>query len=90
MGLTTSLRPRMTAPTRKPLQTGAQWRWPDGEPEVSDNILRLVLFYTRNLAVPARRDVARQKCWPARTCSTRPVASLPHTAVHHRRQRRRT
>ena len=29
----------------------------DGEPEVSDNILRLVEFYTRNLAVPARRDV---------------------------------
>src|SRR3990167_6193424 len=30
---------------------------PQGEPEVRDNILRLVLFYTRNLAVPARRDV---------------------------------
>lgn len=30
---------------------------PDGEPEVSDNILRLVEFYTRNLGVPARRDV---------------------------------
>jgi CxxC motif-containing protein (DUF1111 family) len=30
---------------------------PDGEPEVSDNILRLVLFYTRNLGVPARREV---------------------------------
>ncbi|MGC1333443.1 MULTISPECIES: di-heme oxidoredictase family protein [unclassified Pseudomonas] len=29
-----------------------------GSPEVSDNILRLVLFYTRNLAVPARRDVS--------------------------------
>jgi CxxC motif-containing protein (DUF1111 family) len=28
-----------------------------GEPEVSDNILATVLFYTRNLAVPARRDV---------------------------------
>ena len=28
-----------------------------GEPEVSDNILASVLFYTRNLAVPARRDV---------------------------------
>ena len=31
---------------------------PDGEPEVSDNILRLITFYTRNLGVPARRDVA--------------------------------
>ncbi|TXH99115.1 MAG: c-type cytochrome, partial [Pseudomonas sp.] len=28
-----------------------------GEPEVSDNILASVLFYTRNLAVPARRNV---------------------------------
>ena len=31
---------------------------PDGgEPEVSDNILARVLFYTRNLGVPARRNV---------------------------------
>ena len=31
---------------------------PDGgEPEVSDNILAQVLFYTRNLGVPARRNV---------------------------------
>lgn len=30
---------------------------PEGEPEVSDNILRLITFYTRNLGVPARRDV---------------------------------
>lgn len=28
-----------------------------GEPEVSDNILSMVLFYTRNLGVPARRNV---------------------------------
>ncbi|WP_437883516.1 di-heme oxidoredictase family protein [Pseudomonas sp. LRF_L74] len=28
-----------------------------GEPEVSDNIMRLVLFYTRNLAPPMRRQV---------------------------------
>ncbi|WP_409297907.1 di-heme oxidoredictase family protein [Pseudomonas sp. KCJK8993] len=58
MGLTTSLRPfddctdAQTACKRAPNGNG-----PDGEPEVSDNILRLVLFYTRNLAVPARRDV---------------------------------
>lgn len=31
---------------------------PDGSLEVSDNILRLVQFYTRHLGVPARRDVA--------------------------------
>ena len=58
MGLTTSLRPfddctkAQTACLEAPNGNG-----PDGEPEVSDNILRLVEFYTRNLAVPARRDV---------------------------------
>ncbi|MBV7523812.1 MULTISPECIES: di-heme oxidoredictase family protein [Pseudomonas] len=58
MGLTTSLRPlddctdAQTACKQTPSGNG-----PDGEPEVSDNILRLVLFYSRNLAVPARRDV---------------------------------
>ncbi|MCK1791366.1 di-heme oxidoredictase family protein [Pseudomonas violetae] len=58
MGLTTSLRPiddctdAQTACKQAPNGNGA-----DGEPEVSDNILRLVLFYSRNLAVPARRDV---------------------------------
>jgi CxxC motif-containing protein (DUF1111 family) len=59
MGLTTSLRPfddctdTQTACKQAPNGNG-----PEGEPEVSDNILRLVLFYTRNLAVPARRDVS--------------------------------
>ena len=59
MGLTTSLRPiddctdAQTACRQAPNGNG-----PDGEPEVSDNILRLVLFYSRNLAVPARRDVS--------------------------------
>ncbi len=58
MGLTTHLRPfddctqAQTACLQAPNGNG-----PDGEPEVSDNILRLVLFYSRNLAVPARRDV---------------------------------
>ena len=58
MGLTTSLRPiddctdAQTACKQAPNGNGA-----NGEPEVSDNILRLVLFYSRNLAVPARRDV---------------------------------
>ncbi|MBV7478668.1 di-heme oxidoredictase family protein [Pseudomonas sp. PDM31] len=59
MGLTTSLRPfddctdAQTACKQAPSGNG-----PNGEPEVSDNILRLVLFYSRNLAVPARRDVS--------------------------------
>jgi CxxC motif-containing protein (DUF1111 family) len=58
MGLTTSLRPfddctdAQTACKHAPNGNG-----PDGEPEVSDNILRLVLFYSRNLAVPARRGI---------------------------------
>ncbi|WP_460112120.1 di-heme oxidoreductase family protein [Pseudomonas sp. H3_D04] len=58
MGLTTSLRPfddcteAQTVCKQAPTGNG-----PNGEPEVSDNILRLVLFYSRNLAVPARRDV---------------------------------
>jgi len=58
MGLTTSLKPfddctdAQTACKQAPSGNG-----PNGEPEVSDNILRLVLFYSRNLAVPARRDV---------------------------------
>ena len=58
MGLTTSLRTvddctdAQTACKQAPNGNG-----PEGEPEVSDNILRLVLFYSRNLAVPARRDV---------------------------------
>ncbi|EJM56630.1 putative thiol oxidoreductase, partial [Pseudomonas sp. GM49] len=58
MGLTTSLRPfddctdAQTACKQAPSGNG-----PNGDPEVSDNILRLVLFYSRNLAVPARRDV---------------------------------
>ncbi|WP_085714440.1 di-heme oxidoredictase family protein [Pseudomonas sp. B28(2017)] len=58
MGLTSSLRPfddctdAQTACKQAPSGNG-----PNGEPEVSDNILRLVLFYSRNLAVPARRDV---------------------------------
>ncbi|WP_122709878.1 di-heme oxidoredictase family protein [Pseudomonas viridiflava] len=58
MGLTTSLRrfddctPAQTDCLAAPNGNG-----PDGEPEVSDNILRLVEFYTRNLGVPARRNV---------------------------------
>ncbi|MGE8096534.1 di-heme oxidoredictase family protein [Pseudomonas fluorescens] len=58
MGLTTRLRPfddctqAQTDCLQAPNGNG-----PDGEPEVSDNILRLVLFYSRNLAVPARRHV---------------------------------
>ncbi|UWF48153.1 c-type cytochrome [Pseudomonas sp. N3-W] len=68
MGLTTSLRPfddctdAQTACKQAPNGNG-----PDGEPEVSDNILRLVLFYSRNLAVPARRDVSAPEVLAGKT-----------------------
>jgi CxxC motif-containing protein (DUF1111 family) len=59
MGLTSSLK---TADDCTPSQTACldapNGQGPDGEPEVSDNILRLITFYTRNLGVPARRDVS--------------------------------
>ena len=58
MGLTTSLRPADDCtPSQTDCLQAPNGNGPGGEPEVSDNILRLVLFYTRNLGVPARRDV---------------------------------
>ncbi|TPG96662.1 thiol oxidoreductase [Pseudomonas caspiana] len=68
MGLTTSLRTvddctaAQTACKQAPNGNG-----PEGEPEVSDNILRLVLFYSRNLAVPARRDVSAPEVLAGKT-----------------------
>lgn len=57
MGLTTSLRPfDDCTEAQADCKRAPSGNGPDGEPEVSDNILRLVLFYSRNLAVPARRD----------------------------------
>ncbi|MNJ22012.1 Cytochrome c [compost metagenome] len=58
MGLTTSLRPMddCTAAQVDCLKA-ANGNGANGEQEVSDNILRLVLFYTRNLAVPIRQDI---------------------------------
>ncbi|MFG0380867.1 di-heme oxidoredictase family protein [Pseudomonas sp. zbq_18] len=54
MGLTTSLLPRDDCSEAQALCRST----PDGgSPEVSDNILAAVLFYSRNLAVPARRNV---------------------------------
>ena len=58
LGLTTRL---LTAddctPTQIDCLAAANGNGPQGEPEVSDNILRLVLFYIRNIAVPMRKDV---------------------------------
>ncbi|MGE8496147.1 MAG: di-heme oxidoredictase family protein [Pseudomonas sp.] len=54
MGLTTSLLPSDQC-TEAQVECRAAPH--GGEPEVSDNILATVLFYSRNLAVPARRNV---------------------------------
>ena len=59
MGLTSRLKPADDCtPTQTACLAAPNGEGPDGEPEVSDNILRLMTFYTRNLGVPARRDVA--------------------------------
>jgi len=54
MGLTTSLFP---AENHSPAQTAAARQPSGGSPEVSDQILESVTFYSRVLAVPARRSV---------------------------------
>lgn len=54
MGLSTSLLPHDECTAA---QADCRAMPHGGEPEVSDNILASVLFYTRNLAVPARRNV---------------------------------
>ena len=54
MGLTTSLFEGSSCTER---QTDCRALPDGGEPEVSDNILAQVTFYTRNLGVPARRNV---------------------------------
>ena len=59
MGLTSTLLPfDDCTPAQQACLDAANGDGADGEKEVSDNILRLVTFYTRNLGVPARRDVA--------------------------------
>ncbi|PKL96932.1 MAG: thiol oxidoreductase [Gammaproteobacteria bacterium HGW-Gammaproteobacteria-9] len=54
MGLSSSLFSGSSCTER---QTECRAMPDGGEPEVSDNILAQVLFYTRNLGVPARRNV---------------------------------
>jgi CxxC motif-containing protein (DUF1111 family) len=54
MGLTSTLRPFDDC---TPSQTACRSAIIGGTPEVSDYILGQVLFYTRNLGVPARRQV---------------------------------
>ncbi|MDA7085303.1 di-heme oxidoredictase family protein [Pseudomonas sp. SA3-5] len=54
MGLTSSL---LAADDCMPAQSDCRSANNGGEPDVSDSILASVLFYSRNLGVPARRDV---------------------------------
>jgi CxxC motif-containing protein (DUF1111 family) len=54
MGLTSSL---VAADDCTPGQSDCRSANNGGEPEVGDSILASVLFYSRNLGVPARRDV---------------------------------
>jgi CxxC motif-containing protein (DUF1111 family) len=68
MGLTTSLRTvDDCTDTQTACKQALNGNGPNGEPEVSDNILRLVLFYSRNLAVPARRDVGTPEVLAGKT-----------------------
>lgn len=54
MGLTSTLQPKDDCtPAQADCLAAPNGDGADGEKEVSDNILRLVTFYTRNLAVPA-------------------------------------
>jgi len=58
MGLTTRLRPMDDCtPAQVDCLNAPNGNGANGDQEVSENILRLVLFYTRNLAVPIRQDV---------------------------------
>lgn len=58
MGLTSTLKPSDDCtPAQIDCLAAPNGDGADGEKEVSDNILRLVTFYTRNLGVPARRAV---------------------------------
>ncbi|NIF17073.1 di-heme oxidoredictase family protein [Pantoea sp. Cy-639] len=58
MGLTTTLLPKDDCtPAQLDCLAAPNGDGQGGEKEVSDNILRLVTFYTRNLGVPARRAV---------------------------------
>ena len=58
LGLTTNLIP---ADDCSPIQQACRNQPDGGTPEVSDEILANVLFYSRNLAVPVRRDVDNPK-----------------------------
>jgi len=76
MGLSTSL---LTGSSCTELQVECQAMPNGGEPEVSDNILSQVLFYTRNLGVPARRNVDASQVLAGKTLFHRAGCQGCHT-----------
>ncbi|GGJ82793.1 di-heme oxidoreductase family protein [Pseudomonas matsuisoli] len=64
MGLTTNLLPTDDCTVNQPDCRKAP---NGGEPEVADNILASVLFYTRNVAVPQRRNVSEPRVLAGKT-----------------------
>ncbi len=76
MGLTSSLVPSDGC---TPAQTDCLAAPHGGEPEVSDNILATVLFYSRNLGVPARRNVDAPEVLRGKTLFHRAGCQQCHT-----------
>lgn len=76
MGLTSSLVPKDQCTEA---QTACRQAPNGGEPEVSDNIMRLVLFYTRNLGVPTRRNVDDTEVLAGKTLFHRAGCQRCHT-----------
>jgi CxxC motif-containing protein (DUF1111 family) len=75
MGLSTSL---LSGNSCTQAQTDCLAMPNGGEPEVSDNILSLVLFYTRNLGVPARRNVDNTQVLAGKTLFHRAACQSCH------------
>jgi len=76
MGLTSNLLPRDDCTST---QTSCRQAVNGGQPEVSDDILALVLFYSRNLGVPARRQVDDLQVRQGKKLFTQAGCSSCHT-----------
>ncbi len=87
IGITTPLFPEQNCP---PEQTACRAAPNGGTPEVDDAKLDRVTFYTRTLAVPARRDVGSTRHGRGRAGVHRPgVLVVPPSAAHDGPVRRR-
>ena len=76
MGLTSNLLPRDDCTAS---QTSCRQAVNGGQPEVNDDILALVLFYSRNLGVPARRQVDDLQVRQGKKLFTQAGCSSCHT-----------